>query len=104
MMTSNSSMTALEAHKLVLLNHADKWAKSVRNTDGLVYTMFSGSAGQTYWTTEKSCSCKGFEWRQRCAHQAAVAEQAERARAKAFAPKRRYEDLFGDDELTSEAF
>lgn len=95
-MTSNLSMTALEAPTLVLLNHADRWSRAVRN-DGMAFVLFAGSAGQTYWVTERSCSCKSFEWRQRCAHQNAVSIEAERARARALAPKRGLEDLWTDD-------
>lgn len=91
--TTVAPMTAMEAHTLVLLNHSERWSRAVRN-DGLAFVLFAGSTGQTYWTTERSCSCRGFNFRQTCAHQRAVAIQAERAREQAFRRKPQYEDLF----------
>jgi len=93
-MANQNTMTALEAHTLVLLNHADKWSRAVRN-DGFAFVLFAGSTGQTYWTTERSCSCRSAFFRGICAHMQAVATEAARARRAAVATK--IEDLWPDD-------
>lgn len=76
---AQASISAMDAHAMVLLSRSDRWAKAVRH-DGRVFTLFAGSTGKTYWTTEVSCSCPGFEWRQNCAHRTAVVREAEKAR------------------------
>lgn len=96
--------TSLQAHRDVLLSRSRHWSRAVRN-DGLVFTLFSGSTGQTYWTTERSCNCRGFTFRQTCAHVAAVQADAEKARAAAVRrPRATYESLFGSDDELESAF
>lgn len=88
------AITSMQAHTDVLLSRSTHWSRAVRN-DGLVFTLFTGSTGQTYWTTERSCSCRGFTYRQTCAHVEAVKAEAEKARAAAVRrPKATYDDLY----------
>jgi hypothetical protein len=91
---ATSSMTA---HAELLLNRSAHWSRGVRAADGLVFVLFTGSTGQTYMTTDSGCTCRGFLYRGQCAHQVAVMTEAEKAQAPK--PRKRYEDLFGEDDL-----
>jgi hypothetical protein len=87
-----------------LLQHADRWSRGVRHTDGLALVTFSGSAGAVYFTSTLGCTCPGFRHRGVCCHSVAVAEhqaEADAAQRRAHesmypSPKRRptYSDLF----------
>lgn len=63
-----------------LLQHADRWARGTRHTDGLALFTFAGSApGAVYFASTLGCTCPGYRHRGVCCHSVAVSEH-ERAR------------------------
>lgn len=79
-----------------LLQHADRWARGVRHTDGLALVTFSGSKpGAVYFTSTLGCTCPGYRHRGVCCHSVAVSEH-QRSQRPTPAPKPRvsYESLF----------
>jgi len=87
-----------------LLQHAERWARGTRKSDGLAFVTFTSSSksGGLYFASVAGCSCPGYLHRGVCCHQLAVAEDADR-RARQVAsvihertrptPRLTYEDL-----------
>lgn len=96
---AQASISASEAHTMVLLARSEHWSRGVRTSDGLAFVLFSGSTGQTYMTTERGCTCRGHQFRGQCAHAEAVRREADQARARAFRRLPTYADLFPCDDL-----
>lgn len=75
-----------QAHAQVLLERSKRWARGVRNRDGLAFVTFAssrlGKDGQPvyYRATESACNCPSFNYRLACSHQLAVKIEAEQAR------------------------
>jgi hypothetical protein len=88
-----------KAHRAA--KHADRWAHGHRESDGLRWIVFaSESRPDTYHQTHINglgCDCDRGRRELRCWHILAAALATEKAQA----PKsrKRYEDLFGEDDL-----
>jgi hypothetical protein len=89
-----------------LLQTAQTWTRGRRKADGLSLVIFPASKpGHAWYTSQLGCTCPGHWHRGTCSHLLAVQIEAKRAQESAAKkPLKTYEDLWGDDDQTVDAF
>jgi hypothetical protein len=96
---------SMQAHADVLLHRSERWARGVDNEKGVAFFLFVSSRTDRegrpiYHKTTRDgsgCTCPSYYHRGICAHALAAQRAAERARAQAAKPSKRYEDLWPDN-------